>query len=445
MLYNVDDLPQTLMSNPGASLNFDGHIGVPFLSQIHLSAGSTGLNLYDIFSDENANVNVRVTNSIRKLTDRDYFTLQEQISILSLGWRLNKDHYLSTGIYQELDMFSYFPKDPALLVSEGNNEYINVPFDFSHVAFTGEIMTVYHIGLNKKMDRRLTLGGRFKLYSGIFNVESVDNTGFFLTKSTPDRPNYYSHFVENLNLRVNTSGYASLKNNDQTVQESLADLLKRSFFGGNIGVGFDFGGTYLINENLIATAAVQDIGLMFHQKDVENYLYYGSYETDGLEPLFPDVDPNGETLPYWDIFEDEIDRNLTDETVNEPYITWRPFKLNGSLSYAFGEKFADCDYRKPTNRRFENSVGFQIYGINRPKGVKYAFTTFYDKRFNSKLRMKLTYTVDDFSYTNVGLLMSADYKKFNFYLAADNLFGYLNLAKSQRASVQLGLQFILHK
>ncbi|MGB8375053.1 MAG: DUF5723 family protein, partial [Salegentibacter sp.] len=52
LLYNVDDLPQTLRSNPGAEIKFKGHIGIPFLSGIHFNAGFTGVSVYDIFRND---------------------------------------------------------------------------------------------------------------------------------------------------------------------------------------------------------------------------------------------------------------------------------------------------------------------------------------------------------------------------------------------------------
>ena len=445
LLYNVSDLPQTLMSNPGARINFDGHFGIPLFSHLSISAGSSGVNLYDIFDNSNPNVNQRVTNAINRLTRKDYFTAQEQIEILSLGWRLNKDDYLSAGIYQEMDLFAYFPKDPAVLVSQGNANYINVPFDFSHVSFTGEVLTVYHLGLNRRIDNKLRVGARAKLYSGIFNVESVNNTGIFLTRNTPDGPNYYRHFAENIDVRVNTSGFTTLRDANQTVQEASKDLLGKSFFGGNIGVGLDLGATYKIQDNLILTGSVQDLGLMFQRDDVENYTYKGTYQTDGIEPLFPETGPDGAALPYWDEFEDEVDRNLIDETLNESYVTWRPFKLNASLQFGFDEDCPPCDYRIRAKKIYKNKIGIHLFGIKRPRALKYALSTYFDTMVIPKLRIKVAYTLDDFSYTNVGLLLSTRLKKFNFYLAADNLFGYFNLAKSQYQSVQLGFQFIINK
>ncbi|MFO7719506.1 MAG: DUF5723 family protein [Gillisia sp.] len=445
LLYNVDNLPQTLMSNPGAHINFDAHFGIPLFSHINISAGSSGVNLHDIFDDSNPNVNQRVTNTINRLSSKDYFTAREQIEILSLGWRLNKDDYFSAGIYQEMDLFAYFPKDPAVLVSQGNANYINIPFDFSHVSFTGEVLTVYHLGLNRIIDHKLTVGARLKMYSGIFNVESVNNTGIFLTRNTPNGPNYYRHFAENIDVRVNTSGFTTLRDANQTVQEASRDLLSKSFFGGNIGAGVDLGATYKIRDNLILTGSVQDLGLMFQRDDVENYTYKGTYQTDGIEPLFPEIGLDGTALPYWDEFEDEVDRNLVDKTLNESYVTWRPFQLNASLQFGFGENCPPCDYRIRTQKIYQNKVGIQVFGIKRPGALKYALSTYYDTMVIPKLRIKIAYTLDDFSYTNVGLLVSTRLKKFNFYLAADNLFGYINLAKSHYQSVQLGFQFILNK
>lgn len=443
LLYNVDELPQTLMSNPGASINFNGHIGIPFFSQFSFSAGSSGVSVHDIFDASSPNINERVYNTIQKLTKQDYFTAQQQLEILSVGWRLNKDHYLSAGIYQEIDLFAYFPKDPATLVSEGNFSYINVPFDFSHVSFTGEALMVYHLGLNKTLDRQWTVGGRVKLYSGIFNVESVNNKGMFITRRTPEGPNYYRHYVESMDIRVNTSGYSSISGDSETVQDATSEILKRSFFGGNIGAGIDIGATYVINEDFIATGSIQDIGFVLQQQDVENYLYYGTYNTAGIEPLFPEVGPDGQTIRYWDIFEDEVDKHLIDETLHEKYVTWRPFKINTSIEYGFGQSFAPCNYLRPINRRHTDLLGFQFFGINRPRGMKYALSAYYDKKFSSRLRMKIAYTLDDFSYTNVGLLVSNQFKFFNIYLAADNLLGYFNLAKTQSVSLQFGMQIII--
>ncbi len=445
LLYNVNVLPQSLMVNPGANIELDGHIGIPFLSGFSLAAGSSGVNVHDVFDDSGSDINDRITAIMRRLSQRDFVTAHQQLEIVSLGWRLNKDHYFSAGIYQEADVFTYFPKDPAILAREGNSDFIGVPFDFSHVSFTGEFLTVYHAGLNRIINRKITVGARVKFYSGIFNVESTNNTGKFLTIETPGGPNFYRHFVDDLDVVVNTSGFVSLRDDNETVDEAFGNILKKAFFGGNIGVGLDMGGTYKIRENLEISGSILDLGLMWQREDVENYTYRGSYQTDGIEPLFPEILPNGQTFPYWDEWEDELDRNLVDETLQESYVTLRPLKLNGAIEFGFGETIIPCDYRVEGKKAHHSRLGLHLFSIQRPKDFKFALSTYYDRQINENLRMKLTYTIDDFSYTNVGLLLSTRLKSFNFYIAADNLIGYLNLAKSNYQSVQLGFQFVINK
>ncbi|WP_286760966.1 DUF5723 family protein [Salegentibacter sp. UBA1130] len=445
LLFNVDDLPQTLMSNPGAQINFTGHIGIPFFSQIHLSAGSTGADLYDVFANDGTNINTRIQETMRNMDSRDYFSINQQLEIFSMGWKIDKKNYLSTGIYQEMDVFSYFPKDPAILANEGNNDYLNEPFYFDDVSFTGEIMTVYHLGINHKFDNRLTVGARAKLYSSIFNAESTGNTGRFTTYTTPDGRNVYNHEVVDMNVLINTSGFAPLKEEEgMTVEQATAELLSRSFFGGNVGFGLDLGLSYILHEQFILSGSVQDLGAVFQRKDVENYRYFGSYETSGIEPLFPELDANEEALPYWDDFEDEVDRNLRDETTNQSYTTWRPIKANFAMEYGFGPAFLPCHYLSVKKVRYMNLLGMQLSGVKRPKGFVYAFTTYWDRKINENQRLKVSYSLDDYSLTNIGLMYTRTFNKFNVYLAANNLLAFPNLAKAHSASLQLGMQLIFN-
>lgn len=441
LLYSVDDLPQTLMSNPGAQINFTGHIGIPLFSQIHLSGGSTGVTLHDIFRADGSDINVRIREAMHNLDNTDYFSVNQQLEIISLGWKLDKKNYLSTGIYQELDLFSYFPKDPAILVNEGNSKYLDESFYFDDFSLTAEIMTVYHLGINHKFDKRLTVGARAKLYSSIFNAESTGNTGKFTTSTTPGGRNVYNHKVEDLNILINTAGFAPLKEEEgMTVEEAAAELLSRSFFGGNVGFGLDLGFSYIVDEQFIVSGSVQDIGAVFQREEVENYRYFGAYETNGIEPLFP----KGGSKPYWDIFEDEVNENLQDKTTNETYSTWRPVKANMGIQFGFGPAFLPCDYLTVKKVRYMNLIGMQLNGVKRPKGFVTRFTTYWDRKINENHRFKVGYSLDDYSLTNIGLMYTATFNKFNVYLAVNNLLAFPNLAKANSASLQLGMQFVFN-
>lgn len=96
----------------------------------------------------------------------------------------------------------------------------------------------------------------------------------------------------------------------------------------------------------------------------------------------------------------------------------------------------------PGDSGYLNAVGAHLFAVNRPKQLQLALTTFYYRRLFNNLTVKTTYTIDSFSYKNIGLGVSAQFKNVNFYILADNLLEFKNLAKAQSVSLQLGFNYI---
>lgn len=334
----------------------------------------------------------------------------------------------------------------AILALEGNRDYLDYEFDLGEISTTGDFMTVYHFGANKQISDKLTIGARLKLYSSMFSYRSVNNSGTFVTTlGDENSENIYEHTIQNADVTVETSGYASLREMDGASQVT-SEILGRAFFGGNIGVGVDLGFTYDITNALTLSASALDVGAIFHSKDVENYRASGTYTLDGINLIFPPLNQGDSTIPYYDDLEDEIEQEIPIDTLNNGYTQFRPLKFNASLSYGFGrfDLSGDCDcLNMGGGTLHKNNVGLQFYSIFRPKGPQMAGTLFYHRRLTDYLSAKATYTVDSYSSSNVGLGVSADIGKFNFYIAADNLIKYANLAKAKSLSLQLGFNIII--
>ena len=446
ILYGFDNVPQSLMLNPGGTVSQKKHYGIPFLSQIHFNGGSSGVSVYDIFKDESDNINDRITQKIFEMKNTDFFTATQQLELINFGWRAKNEIYFSGGIYQEFDFIAYFPRDLAILAWEGNRDYLNYEFDLGEINTTGDFMTVYHFGVNKQISDKLTVGARLKLYSSMFSYRSVNNAGTFVTTlGDENSANIYEHTVRNADVSVETSGYASLRELDGASQVT-SEILGRAFFGGNLGVGVDLGFTYNINDAFTLSASAQDVGAIFHSKDVESYRAHGDYTLDGINLIFPPLNQGESTFPYYDDLEDEIEQEIPIDTLYNSYTQFRPVKINAGLSFGFGRFIAagDCDcLNRGGGVQHKQNVGLQFYSIFRPKGPQMAGTLFYHRRFTDYLSAKATYTVDSYSFSNVGLGVSADIGKVNFYIAADNLIKYGNLAKAKSVSLQLGFNIII--
>ena len=80
--------------------------------------------------------------------------------------------------------------------------------------------------------------------------------------------------------------------------------------------------------------------------------------------------------------------------------------------------------------------------MSTPRTPLMALTAFYRRQIFNSLEMKATYTVDSFSAKNIGLGLSANLWKVNFYLLADNLLEYKDISKANSLSFQLGLNII---
>ena len=136
----------------------DFHAGIPLLSQFYLHGGSSGVSAYDIFQESSTDINQRITTAINNMDFRDFFTVNQQLEILSAGWRNKKGDYLSAGLYQELDVLAYFPEDLAVLAWEGNRNYIGRSFDLGQLSVTSEVLMVYHVGISRQLCREVSSG-----------------------------------------------------------------------------------------------------------------------------------------------------------------------------------------------------------------------------------------------------------------------------------------------
>ncbi|WP_203293778.1 DUF5723 family protein [Luteirhabdus pelagi] len=442
LLYGMDEVPQHLLLNPGGKVSQKVHIGIPLLSQLHVNAGASGIAAYDIFQENAGDINDRIRTAIFDMEAEDFFTATEQLHLLDFGWRARNEIYFSGGVYQELDIISYFPRDLAILAWEGNRDYIGYPFDLGELNVSGEMMTVYHFGANKALTDALTVGVRAKLYSSMIQFSSTDNQGTFVTEVSEDGDNIYRHRLIDADVSLQTAGFASLQELDGA-NAVTSELLGRSLFGGNIGVGFDIGATYDIGRNWTVSGSILDAGVTFYGKDVETYQVNGSYDLSGIELIFPPLGEGEETIPYYSNLEDDIEERVGLDTITNGYTRLRPLKVNAAVEYRFGLPVgsgAACDCKNLNGAIDTNqAIGGQLYTIFRPKGPQLAATAFYYRKLWQFLSAKATYTIDPYSFSNIGLGVVADIGSFNMYLAADNLLWYNNLAKAKSVSLQLGL------
>lgn len=432
ILYNFTSVPQSMLSNPGSDVKYNWFVGIPLLSGFSASVGSSSFSVYDLFADNGVDFNAKLRNVVFSTSRNDKVSLNEQLEIFSGGFKLGdwqKGSYFSFGMYQELDVLTYMPKDYAILALDGNQNYLGKVFDMGDLNAKGELLSVFHLGFHKNVSEKLIFGVRGKIYSSIFNISSTKNSGYFYTIQGTN--SVYDQAIS-ANVLVNTSGFLNYTDNYSGNVKS--DIIKKTLLGGNLGLGVDLGLTYYPQKNIQFTASLVDIGFIKHSKEVESYRYKGFYKYVGLTPDFILGNSN-------DII-NEFNDAIPLDTLNVKYTTWRPVKFNSSIQYSFGDgRSSECNC-EGNEIKYSNSVGAQLFVMSAPRTPLMALTAYFRRQIFDSLEMKATYTVDSFSSKNIGLGLSTTVGKVNFYVLADNLLEYKDVSKANSLSFQLGLNII---
>jgi len=432
VLYDFANLPQSLLVNPGAEVNNKFYFGFPLFSQFSIQGGLTAFSAYDIFSDNGVDINSKIRETVQNFGNAEFTEVNQQLEVLSGGFALNENNYLSFGYYQEFNFLAKIPRDIVDLLYAGNSD-INRSYAIQKLGARAELLGVFHVGISKKINNKWQVGARAKLYSSALNLSSKNNTGSL--KTTEGDQNIYQQQLNNVDFLIQTSGVFVEETDDLTPSY----FAKKILLGGNLGLGIDLGFTHHWDKQWTVSGSVLDLGFIYNTQNVESYSVKGDFKVEGFDLNFDNTDP----ADYWNDLEDRFEEEVVLDTITSKYISTRPLKLNGAVNYQFGKKLDDCRFDLRPGL-YSNKVGLQLYSTVGSVHSYLAATVFFERWFSKHFQAKITYTVDPYSFSNLGVGISTQFGPFNLYLLADNLLYLNNLYDAKSANIQIGVNFIFY-
>jgi len=427
--YDFTPDAQVLQTNPGAVYPYKYYVGIPVLGGTSVFAGNSGFSMADLFGTQNT-FQQKVINTLNTLNNTDHVLVNYRQDVLSAGFKTESGVLHHFGLYEEIDHITYIPADLIRLGFEGNASHLNDVYDARILATKTEFIQTLYYGINKRISNKLQLGFRFKLYSGIANVQSVYNSGKFYT--TEGVHNYYAHHLDDIDISLNTSGF----NEDA---DSAGYYTNKLLYSGNYGPGLDFGLTYKSNENLTWTASLLDLGFIYYTKDIHNFHLKGNYTFEGANMQFPE----NNFIDYWKDIKEDFKGEIKNTKSTDAYMSYRPVTLYTSLKYSAGSlKKQNCDNFLHPKTSFSDFFGLIGYAQYRPLKIHLGASAYYEKKWSKYISTRLNYTVDNYSYSGIGAGMVANLGAFQVYLMTDNIIGLTDLAKTKKLSFQLGLNII---
>lgn len=443
IMYDFLTLPQSLLENPAAKFEANSHVGIPLVSKVHIKANTFGISANDLFSVDNQTFNIKLENFINSRNKSDYLTINQQLEIFSLGFKSPRGIYWSGGMYQEFDLLLYYPESFVDLLWYGNANNLNRAYNLSDFRIKADLLNVYHIGLNKKINNKISLGFRGKIYMGIANISSLNNKGYFVTNESNISSSDYVHYNHNfvgLNGKIQTSGFDAFIDGSQSSEDAFSSIKKKLIVSPNLGVGIDFGVVYDISKASYLTASILDLGFINFRSEINNYKLKGNFSTDGVTYTFPNITESGGF--DWDNIKDNFESDVLIGEDKKTYVSFRSPILNLSYRYNFGyENSIECDCYSSSND-YINGIGVQFQTIFRPYNPQSLITAFYNRAISKNINTKFTYSIDKYSFNNFGFGLSVGASHFNSYVMLNNLLALTDVYKAQSLSLQLGFNLI---
>ncbi|HAM08892.1 MAG: hypothetical protein A2X05_13970 [Bacteroidetes bacterium GWE2_41_25] len=363
VLYYMN-LPQNHLMNPAMHPSNSSYIGLPVISGMYLGVNNNFINYSDLFSKSATSDSVYSFLSSESATDefldrvnkKNSFSPQVTLPVLGIGFKGPKGLYFFIDINDRIEANAVFPGDIIKLALKGNEAFVGDKIDLSSLRMDLRYFREFGFTVSREFSNKLTIGVRPKIFTGIVATR-FKNRSLGIQVSDD-----YTHTLD-ADFTVSLSGpFDTYIGNDQNLDSITYDDSWFSFNTltsiQNRGLGLDLGATYkLLNNKVIVSAALTDIGYIRWNRDVTNLTAKGNFVFNGLD--MTDV-ING-TKEVEDVGNELLDSlknsfNLTD--TNEPFTTWLApgLTLGGSYNLNKSISFGLLSYTRFIGRQMRESL-----------------------------------------------------------------------------------------
>lgn len=343
ILYFFKDVPQSGISNPALMPNNDLYISFG-LGMFGFNFNTSGfcyhdiINRHPVYSDS---LRVDIRGFADKLNENNYFSFGLDKNIIGFGFRAGKN-YFSFDMSISSDFRFNFSKDVFEFALYGTD----VPSGETKL-FDGKLieMTTYlanSFGYAREINDKLTVGGRVKFLFGIADIH---------TKNSDIRLKYNDsdEIAAQCDVDIYTSNIAgnfimsSLFDEDSKTEFNAgeaADITSNMF--SNVGLAFDLGAAYKINDEMEVSLAISDMGFINWNSNVSEIKTMNPGKVVRFEGVESCIDSIGTAISdYLDDITDSLKNAFDIHAVDkDSYTRATPVKVNAGYTW----KFFDVHY-----------------------------------------------------------------------------------------------------
>ena len=399
-------VPQANLMNPAYQPTAGLYLGLPGISPISAKA-SIPFSLSDVMwydSDLDSTITFLHPEADPelfkdKIRKRNILSGEVSTNIASIGFRVNK-LFFSVDVREKISSNLIIPGDFLTLLLEGNED--GDVFDLSYLGLNLDAYMEWGVGVSWKYSEQLSLGARGKILFGQANVST--NSKHMELETSLDRWNIESDMTINASipfsdLQINDEGKFDFDNADVNTDDlSTSDYIKTAF--KNTGLGLDFGAVFKPIDKITLSASIIDLGYIRWSSSVYNLKQNSSYEFTGIN--LDSIDNDEFLDQFVDTLIDEFDYIPS----NDAYTTFLSSKLYLGFNYHVSKRssFGVVTQSQLYKNRFINQITFSA--------------NLYPAKI---LATSFSYTIQNYSYNNLGFALGSTLGPLNMYFVLDNI------------------------
>ncbi len=404
-LYFLENVPQSTLTNPAMAPRANAYFGLPIINTIYTGYYSDLLGA-KIFQQTSNGDWVTLTNPqydfsplYKKLNKAANIRMFETTKPLMFGFR-GKKGYFMFGVSEKLTQTMNLPVDFIKIFDRGIPDGTNI--DLSQFAFNAKYYREFSFGYSYQFMKELRVGANVKFLQGLAAIKTDLNK--FNINATKDEWDmsmdggiYMSAPVE-----FYTSGSGIIP--DSVVAPS--DILKTVVSTGitnlkNPGIAVDLGAVYNYNEDWSFSAALNDMGFIRWQGNLNSFTAKGSYKYTGIDINESNIDSLGNVVHN---MMDSIGSQINFQHGHKGFSTGIGPKLYLSGQYHLNQSI---------------SCGLLSRTLFFKNDFRQEFTASFDLNLYDVLTTSVNYTVSTKGYSTFGLGLALRGGPLQIYLASD--------------------------
>ena len=286
-LYFMTEIAERNNMNPAFTPSCNFYLDFIFLPNAYFSFGNDNFIMRDFIYNQNGKTQTFLSSKeslelfFKNLQPTTTINFNYNLNILSFGFQVKKS-YFTFDLGLNMDVATYLPSDLLKFALYGTPDPNGInTFNLSQLGIDASLYSNAAIGYMYKINKQLTIGAKAKLLMGYANVNTSINklnlnasrqewsleTDGTINASLPIRFNT----LENGNI-----DFGSIQMN------SANELLELLYNPAGIGAAIDLGIKYEPVKNLVISASVTDLGMIYWSRNSFSASMQGSHSIDEL-------------------------------------------------------------------------------------------------------------------------------------------------------------------